>query len=159
MSRGGILALYSPFTGEVNINLQIPDYMIPFTAAHEWAHSLGIASEAEANFYAFLSCAKSKNDYIRYSGTVCALEYILTDLSASNKKTYLNIWESVPESVKDCINAYKAYAKKYQSYALYSITDGANSAHHDMWDKNGKASYSATSALLVDYICSPICNL
>lgn len=64
-----ITGVYTYFTGEANINVNFPDYTIPFTAAHELAHQRGIAREDEANFVAFLVCINSDDPYIRYSGS------------------------------------------------------------------------------------------
>ena len=42
--------IYSPFTFEANINMQMPDLYFAATAAHEYAHLQGFAREDEANF-------------------------------------------------------------------------------------------------------------
>jgi hypothetical protein len=67
MTYTHISGVYTFFTGEANINVNFPDYTIPFTAAHELAHQRGIAREDEANFVAFLVCIESEDAYIRYS--------------------------------------------------------------------------------------------
>jgi hypothetical protein len=50
MSWLGITGIYSPFTGEANVNARVPDPELPFAAAHETAHQRGFAREDEANF-------------------------------------------------------------------------------------------------------------
>lgn len=75
-----ITGMYFPMLAECNINVAIPDYEIPFTAAHESAHSRGIAFENECNFLAFLSCINSEYPEYRYSGYMEALSYCLSDL-------------------------------------------------------------------------------
>lgn len=70
-----IVGMYFPMLAECNINTAQPDYAIPFTAAHESAHSRGIAFENECNFLAFLSCINSEYPEYRYSGYMEALSY------------------------------------------------------------------------------------
>ena len=44
--------------------------------AHEFAHLLGVGSEAEANYFAFLVCMQSDSDAMRYSGYFSLLPYV-----------------------------------------------------------------------------------
>ena len=75
MSYTHITGVYTFFTGEANLNVNFPDYTLPFTAAHELAHQRGIAREDEANFIAFLVCMESDDPYIRYSALLNLYEY------------------------------------------------------------------------------------
>lgn len=77
-----ITGMYFPPLAECNVNTATPDYSIPFTAAHESAHSRGIAFENECNFLAFLSCINSEYPEYRYSGYMEALDYCLGDLGS-----------------------------------------------------------------------------
>ena len=74
-SYTGITGMYFPLFAECNANTAQPDYAIPFTAAHESAHSRGIAFENECNFLAFLSCINSTYPEYRYSGYMEAFVY------------------------------------------------------------------------------------
>src|ERR1051326_7677048 len=78
MSQFGISGIYIPFTGEPNINAQLPDCELPFTIAHEKAHQRGYALEDEANFIAFLVCIKSADPFCRYSGYLMAASHLLS---------------------------------------------------------------------------------
>lgn len=68
MTRLGISGVYFPFTAEPNFNADVPDFLLPFTMAHEMAHQRGVARESEANFVAFLVCVNSRDPFVRYSG-------------------------------------------------------------------------------------------
>ncbi len=74
-SYTGITGVFFPFLAECNVNTAQPDYAIPFTAAHESAHSRGVAFENECNFLAFLSCINSEYPEYRYSGYMEAFVY------------------------------------------------------------------------------------
>ena len=79
----GHTGIFWPFTGEANVPLNCGTADIPFIMCHEAAHRLGIASEQEANFCAFL--ASTSNDDVRfaYSGYCQAFGYCLNALAAN----------------------------------------------------------------------------
>jgi hypothetical protein len=67
MSRLGFMGHYNPFTGEAQVNTDVPNFMLPFTTCHEIAHQLGYAKENEANFVGYLAAQHSKDPYFLYS--------------------------------------------------------------------------------------------
>ncbi|NLZ38756.1 MAG: DUF3810 domain-containing protein [Firmicutes bacterium] len=73
LSYAGITGIYFPFTGEANVNISIPDCMLPATTCHEMAHQRGFAREDEANYLAYLSCLMHPDPDFQYSGTLLAL--------------------------------------------------------------------------------------
>jgi hypothetical protein len=72
MSWLGLSGIYSPFTGEANVNTTAPIPALPFTAAHETAHQRGLAREDEANFGSYLACLAHPDPDFRYSGLLAA---------------------------------------------------------------------------------------
>ncbi len=75
-----ITGITTTVTTEANINtLQTVDG-IPFTVAHEIAHTKGVAREEDANLLAAYICLQSKNVYLRYSGYVYTI-WSLLDLA------------------------------------------------------------------------------
>lgn len=63
----GIQGYYNPFTGEAQINRQLPRFMIPFVICHEMAHQAGIAAEDDANLLAYAVGTKVKDPAFNYS--------------------------------------------------------------------------------------------
>ena len=57
---------FSP-AGEANIDYLIPTGDIPFTVAHELAHTKGVMREDEANQLAFYVCLNSEHPLLRFS--------------------------------------------------------------------------------------------
>ena len=57
---------FSPL-GESNINTLNTSGDIPFTVAHELAHTKGVMREDDANILAFYVCLNSENAYLRFS--------------------------------------------------------------------------------------------
>lgn len=58
---------FSPVFHEIHLNRNLLPVEYPFTLAHEKCHQMGIASEAEANFLAYLVCVSSDNPVVKYS--------------------------------------------------------------------------------------------
>lgn len=152
MSRLGIYALYSFPTGEVNINTELPVYLVPFTIAHEYAHSLGVSGEAEANFLAYLACRAAGNPYIRYSGEISILEYFLIDIAKCDKEMYTNVCKTLSCQAVSDLERHRGYAEKYHNRKLYTISEKMNSLHLQIWDKNGAAAYSAVVGYVTSYL-------
>ncbi len=76
-AQAGISGYYGPFFNEVHVNNRILPIEYPFILAHEKAHQFGITNEAEANFYAWLVCTKSKSKQLQYSANLHVLQYFL----------------------------------------------------------------------------------
>ena len=67
-SMAGITGSMGPFFCEFTINADVRPHNFPSTCAHEYAHSLGIANEGEANFYSYIICTHASNKALRFSG-------------------------------------------------------------------------------------------
>ncbi|MBC7652366.1 MAG: DUF3810 domain-containing protein, partial [Deinococcales bacterium] len=68
VSYAGYSGYYNPFTGEAQLNNDLPEFLLPFVTCHEMAHQLGYASESEANFVGYLAAIHSNNQLFIYSG-------------------------------------------------------------------------------------------
>lgn len=78
-SHLGISGIYVPFTGEANVNVDVPAPALPFAACHELAHQRGFAREDEASFVGYLACRAHPDADFRYSA---AFEGFLESLAA-----------------------------------------------------------------------------
>ncbi len=101
----GIYGFFMPFTGEANINTDIPDSMLPFSTCHEMAHQRGIAREDEANFIAYLSCSMNPHADFQYSGNLLALSYALGAIRARDEGSFQKMKNSLaPGIIRDLQN-------------------------------------------------------
>ncbi|MCL2579255.1 MAG: DUF3810 domain-containing protein [Oscillospiraceae bacterium] len=91
MSWLGIGGVYFPFTFEGNVNVDMPDFNIPFTMLHELAHFKGFMREDEANFIAYIAAREMDDIAFQYSGVVMALIYSGNALFAADRELYRNI--------------------------------------------------------------------
>ena len=67
-------------TGEASVPLNCAIADMPFTMAHEVAHRMGVASEQEANFCAYLACVRSDDVRFAYAGNYSAFCYCVNAL-------------------------------------------------------------------------------
>lgn len=151
MSDLGISGIYSFFTGEANVNVEYPDYCLPFTAAHELAHQRGICRENEANFVAFLVCIASDDDYVRYSGYLNMYEYLASALYRTDRELYREALKNVPDvALYDMIASNEVY-KKHKDSPLGRINDRLNDAYLKANGTEGVVSYGYVVRLAVGY--------
>jgi hypothetical protein len=64
----GVGGQYDPFAFETLLNASFLPYEIPRALAHEWAHVAGFGDEGDANFIGTVTCLRSADPLIRYSG-------------------------------------------------------------------------------------------
>ena len=151
MSDLGISGIYSFFTGEANVNVEYPDYCVPFTAAHELAHQRGISRENEANFVAFLVCISSEDDYIRYSGYLNMYEYLASALYRADTDLYYDVRSRLSNVVISDMRASNAVYQKHKDSILGKINDKLNDAYLKANGTDGVVTYGYVVRLAVSY--------
>ncbi len=114
MSWLGLSGLYFPFTGEANVNMEMPVPLFPATVAHEMAHQRGFAREDEANFIAYLTCINHPDLHFQYSGTLLALINSMNALAAYNYETYLELRQGYAAGVERDLSALRQFWQQYQ---------------------------------------------
>ncbi|MCL1859066.1 MAG: DUF3810 domain-containing protein [Oscillospiraceae bacterium] len=153
MSKMHITGIYAFFTGEANLNIDFPDYILPFTAAHEMAHLMGVGREDESNFVAFLVCIHSDDDYIRYSGLVNMMEYIGNALYGADKDKYDEIIKDTPEIVTQEMAAYSRFFEKYRNTKISKVANAVNNSYLKIQgQEQGAKSYGFVVDLATVYL-------
>ncbi len=151
MSYAHITGVYSYMTGEANLNIDFPDFTLPFTAAHELAHQRGIAREDEANFVAFLVCKASDDPYIRYSGYMTMLRYVGNALAGADREAYRVLVSGYAPTILYENIAYAEFYQKYEDSTLGEIAGSVNDAYLQMQGTAGSKSYGMVVDLAVAY--------
>lgn len=154
MSYAHIGGIYSFFTGESNINVSLPDYTIPYTAAHELAHQRGIAREDEANMIAFLVCIRSDDPYIQYSAYVNMYEYVAEALRRASSEKYKQLLQKLDLAVYNEQLAYSEFFKKYQKSVTSKVSGTVNDVYLKTQGTAGRKSYGMVVDLTVAYFKS-----
>lgn len=147
----GITGIYSPFTGEANINVSSPDIYIPFTTLHEMAHQRGYASEDEANFLAYLACINNKDYDFQYSGYILALKYTSSALAKTDHDSLINANRNLSQSVINDLNNSNEFWRQYEG-KVNEVSDNINNNYLKANGiKEGTISYSKIVNLLLTY--------
>lgn len=151
-SHLGIAGFYFPFTGEGNVNADLPDAFIPFTACHEIAHQKGFAREDEANYIAYLACSCHNDLAYQYSGVLTALVYSINMLARSNPVAAQELRRLYSPGVRRDLLAWQAFWQEHHN-PLVKIFAALNHLYlKSNQQPEGLASYNQmVELLLADY--------
>ncbi|MFZ7133573.1 MAG: DUF3810 domain-containing protein [Eubacteriales bacterium] len=149
MNYIGICGMYMPYTGEANININVPDLLLPSTVMHEMAHQRGFSPEDEANYIAYLTCLAHPDPDFRYSGTMLALIYATNALAQLDEAAFFTIRELYSEDVMRDLIAYTDFWKKYQGRTQKIAQDVNNVYLKTNGETEGIKSYGKMVDLLL----------
>ena len=152
LSDAGITGVYGFLTGEPNLNTDYPDYNLPFTSAHEFAHQRGICRENEANFMAFLVCTSSTDPYIQYSGYLSMLEYVASAFYSADKELYTAALSLLDEGARGDIRASNEITRAHMDSWIRKLSDSINDTYLKANGTEGVVSYGYVVRLAVGYI-------
>jgi len=98
-----------PITGEPSFNIQTPSCDLPFTIAHEIAHTKGVMREQDANLVAAYICLNSENAYLRYSGYMTTYFSLYSLVQATNNDSWYKEFSNSLDQriIKDVNYAYR----------------------------------------------------
>ena len=151
MSYMGIGGMYFPFTGEANINTDMPDFLIPFAATHEMAHQRGFAREDEANYIAYLTCSYYKDIDFQYSAAYEALLYSMNALAKLDYNNYLMLSKKYSNDLARDLEYNNNYWIKFDS-KIEKISNKINDKYLELNGQEGVISYNdMVELLLMEY--------
>lgn len=151
MCYTGIAGIYFPFTGEANININVPYPNLPSTVTHEMAHQRGYAREDEANFIAYLSSVSNPYVEFKYSGTLLALTHSVNALYKEDKEIYEKLKGNFSEGLLRDLNHINSFWEKYEGPLERASTDLNNAYLKANNQKDGIKSYGRMVDLLIAY--------
>ena len=148
----GFTGVYSPFTGEANVNMDAPACLFPATVAHEMSHQRMVAREQEANFVGIAACIASDDPVFQYSGWLMGLIHLCNALYSVSPDTWYAIAGArfTPELSQDW-NDNNAYWDAFDSPVEDAATDAYDSFLKGNGQELGIRSYGACVDLLVAY--------
>lgn len=151
LSAQGISGVYIGLTAEPNVNVFQPPLLVYQAAAHEMAHQMGIASENEAEFTAYLACEHSSNPNVRYSGLIFALIISGNALYKADPERYLEATKTYGDAIWRDLSDYDAYWDSFDGEVQESA-DKRNDAYlkHNS-QQSGILSYGESVDLLLAY--------
>lgn len=152
MTHTHISGIYTFFTGEANINVNYPDFVIPYTAAHELSHQRGVSRENEANFVAFLVCLESDDPYIRYSGYLNMYQYMASAVYTADPGLYSELYYTLDEGIRRELAAYSDFFDKYRDSTAAAISGKVNDTYLNIMSGTDSRSYGMVVDLATLYL-------
>lgn len=117
----GTEGYFNPFTGEGQINYQMPEFERPVVACHEMSHQMGFGAEDEANFVGFIAGEKSKDKLLRYSAYHLAVDEFMHSLFFRDSLAFKQLKVKISPAVKKDFLEDRKYWLSFNS-KLNSIT-------------------------------------
>ena len=153
---GHVGIFWSP-TGEATVPLNCAVADQPYIMCHEAAHRLGIASEQEANFAAYLACSTNEDVRFAYAGNLSAFGYCLNALWGQDPQTAGQLLEetvAVPELEQGVRLVMGDRAATQEWYARYEGPfEEVGQAVNDSYLKGfGQQEGVRSYGLVVDYL-------
>lgn len=152
-SKVGVTGSMGPFFCEYTVNGDILPASYPSTYAHEFAHLLGITSEAEANFYAYQVCTQSEVKEIRFSGYFSILPHVLGNARRLlSEDEYKQVLEEIHPDIINLAQEHQVYWSNKYSPLIGNIQRW----FYDLYLKGNKISsghknYSEVVGLLISH--------
>ena len=153
MSYLDFTGFFFPLTGEANVNMASPVFLLPSTTQHEIAHQRGVAAEQECNFVAIFSCLNSQYADFRYAGAALGYIYLGNALSRADREAWEEVYYSLSETVRrDFFGEQRLLGRSLRTAAVQSAS---NSVYDSFLKSNGqelgRQSYGKCVDLLTHY--------
>jgi hypothetical protein len=125
MSYTEITGVFTPWTMEANVNIDISPYSIGSTMCHELAHLRGFMREDEANYVSYRACMASDSLDLQYSGTMLALIHTGNALYRQDAEKYFAIYrEHISSAVSRDLVANNEYWDQFEKAVVGDTTVG-----------------------------------
>lgn len=149
LSYADISGIFFPFTGEANVNNDVPMLLFGATCLHETAHQRGYAREDEANFLAFYVASYSDDVETQYSGTMLALMNAMSKLYDENSDKYFELRRTYSDGLNADLENYSAYWQQFEG----PVAEASNMVNNTYLQANrqqdGVKSYGRMVDLLI----------
>ncbi|HEX9639888.1 MAG TPA: DUF3810 domain-containing protein [Candidatus Krumholzibacteria bacterium] len=117
MNRLGLSGFYFPWSGEANVNGEIPAIAYSHAVAHEKAHQRGYAPEDEANFMAILAGASAEQPLAQYSAILFAQRQLLRNLLRADPDAGQALLERRYRGVQRDVDELQEFWRRYRGRA------------------------------------------
>ncbi len=146
-----ISGIYTFFTGESNVNVNYPDFIVASSAAHEMAHQRGVARENEANFVAFVVLAESDDSFLKYSAYLNVYSDVMNALYSADKDLYFEVYSILDDRVKGDLKSYSEFFDKYRDSVASEVSGNINNSY---LQANGQKDGIKSYGMIVDLTCA-----
>jgi len=149
MTYTHLSGIYSFMSGEANVNVNYPDFIVATSSAHEMAHQRGIARENECNFVAFAVLLESDDPFLRYSAYLDVYSNITNALYEEDPKLLSNV-----PTDKHIIEDRRSYSRFFDKYRDSAAADIAGSINNSYLQANGQVEGTKTYGMITEMVCA-----
>ncbi len=146
-----ISGIYTFMTGEGNVNVNYPDFIVATSSAHEMSHQRGVAREDEANITAFIVLINSDNEFLQYCAYLDMYRYLANALYSASNELYSEVYKSLDLRVKKDLASYSQFFKKYANSKASEVTDKVNDSY---LQANGQEQGIKSYGMVVETTCA-----
>lgn len=155
LTRLQLSGYYFPWTGEAQINAEMPRSLWPRVAAHEKAHQRGFAREDEATVIGLLACLASPDPAVFYGGALGLFVGLDREMAPGDGEERRRIWSGLPRRATDDLGREAAFWKAHSG-----ITGVVSEKVNDTYLKAqgvaaGVGSYLETTRLILQAMETP----
>lgn len=155
LSRLQISGFYFPWTGEAQIDAEMPRTLWPRVSAHEKAHQRGFARENEATLIGMITCLSSPDRTVFYGGTLGLFVGFDRELARVDPEARGRIWAALPPRVTDDLRREAAFWKRHEGVAG-KVSEKVNDTYLKAQGvRSGIGSYAETTRLILQAIETP----
>lgn len=148
MNYTGITGIYSPFTGEPNINIAVPPITIPSTTCHEMAHQRGYGFESECNFIAYITSMANPDLDFKYSAYIMAISYTSNALAQADRDLLLSINANMSDKIYNDLVHINAFWDSYEG----DVKEAASQVNNAYLQSNGVESGTQSYGEMVNLL-------
>ena len=151
MSNTQITGVFTCWTMEANVNIDISPYSIGSTMCHELAHLHGFMREEEANYISYIACLASDSVDLQDSGTMLALIYTGNALYRKDSERYFEVYRNhYSEAVVRDLVANNKYWDKFKDTKVAETAEKVNDTYLKVNNQtDGTHSYGRVVDLLL----------
>ena len=149
MTYTHLSGIYSFMSGEANVNVNYPDFVVATSSAHEMAHQRGIARENECNFIAFAVLLESEDPFLRYSAYLDVFPNVLNALHDEDP----SLVSSVPLDAR-IVGDRRSYSKFFDKYRDSVASEIADSINNSYLQANGQTEGTKTYGMITENVCA-----
>jgi len=155
LSRLQLSGYYFPWTGEAQINAEMPRTLWPRVAAHEQAHQRGFARENEATVIGLLVCLNSSEALAVYSGALGLFAALDRELLRVDKAERERIIGALPRRVLQDFARETEFWRRHEG-AAGTVSERVNDTYLKAQGvESGVGSYNDTTRLILQAVETP----
>ena len=159
LSRLQISGYYLPWTGEAQIDAEMPRTLWPRVAAHEKAHQRGFARENEATVIGIITCLSSPDPMVFYGGALGLFVAFDRELERVGPEERRRVWAALPQRIAHDLRAEAAFWKVHEGVAG-AVSEKVNDSYLKAQGvKSGVGSYGETTRLILQAVDTPALDI